>query len=274
MRHFGRRQLFALGGGAVLGAGLTGLAPLPGPSDDDAEDDDRVRNPKDGGQRVVWSVVTDQPIAALTFDDGPHPGLTPRILDLLDRFGVPASFMMMGHSAAAYPSLVAEVVAAGHDIGNHSWRHLNLARTSSSETRREIEIGAEKIETVSGQAVEMFRPPRGRLNEAALRILAPLRQDIVLWSVTRGPLDWRSPHRVAAHVVDAVGPGDIIDLHDGIGRGTFAPDTPGGRELMERRLVEVAALPRILEGIAAKGIRLVRLSELLPPAPLGSAGVL
>ena len=272
MRRFGRRQLFALGGGAALGAGLAGLAPLPGPSED--HDDDEVRNPKSGGQRVVWSVVTEQPIAALTFDDGPHPSLTPRILDILDRFRVPASFMMMGHSAEVHPSLVAEVIAAGHDIGNHSWRHLNLARTSSSETRREIEIGAEKIEAASGRAVEMFRPPRGRLNEAALRILAPLRQDIVLWSVTRGPLDWRSPRRVAAHVIDAVGPGDIIDFHDGIGRGTFAPDTPGGQELMERRLVEVAALPRILEGIAAKGIRLVRLSELLPPAPTGSAVLL
>jgi peptidoglycan/xylan/chitin deacetylase (PgdA/CDA1 family) len=270
MRRFGRRQLFALGGGAVLGAGVTGLAaPVPTPSDD--HDDDEVQNPKVGGQRVVWSVVTDQPIAALTFDDGPHPSLTPRILDMLDRAAVPASFLMMGHNAEAYPGLVAEVVAAGHDIGNHSWRHLNLARTSSTETRREIEIGAEKIEAASGRAVEMFRPPRGRLNEAALRILAPLRQDIVLWSVTRGALDWRSPQRVAAHVVDAVGPGDIIDFHDGIGRGTFAPDAPMGQELMERRLVEVAALPRILAGIAAKGIRLVRLSELLPPAPLGSA---
>jgi peptidoglycan/xylan/chitin deacetylase (PgdA/CDA1 family) len=109
----------------------------------------------------------------------------------------------------------------------------------------------------------MFRPPRGRLNEAALRLLAPLRQDIVIWSVTRGALDWRSPGRIASHVVDGVGPGDIIDFHDGLGRWTFDPHAPRGQELYERRLAELAALPRIIEGVRSNGIRLVPMSDLL-----------
>ena len=88
----------------------------------------------------------------------------------------------------------------------------------------------------------------------------------------RGGVGNRDGH--AAHRVDRVGPGDIIDFHDGIGRGTFDPYSPGGQELMERRLTEVAALPRILERVADNGIRLVRLSELLPTAPSRAAVVL
>src|SRR3546814_4785602 len=98
------------------------------------------------------------------------------------------------------------------------WRHLNMAHTAAAETRVEIEEGARRIEDASGREIQMFRPPRGRLNEHALRVLAPLRQDIVIWSVTRGALDWRSPQKVADNVVEQTGPGDIIDFHDGLGR--------------------------------------------------------
>jgi len=267
MRRLGRRQLFALGGGAVLGAGLTGVVPAADPAASSGANDE-IDNPKRGGQQVVWSVATERPAAALTFDDGPHHVLTPRVLAVLDRYDVPASFFMMGHCADTHPELVAEVVAAGHEVGNHSWRHLNLADASASETRTEIEVGARKIEAAAGVPVTMFRPPRGRLNEAALRVLAPLRHDVVLWSVTRGALDWRSPAKVAANVVSKTGPGDIVDLHDGIGRWTFDPRTPRAAELLDRRLVELEALPRIIEGIREKGLDLVRVSDLLssPPA--------
>ena len=267
MRRFGRRQFFALGGGAALGAGVASVRGWTEPALTDDEYDDEAENPKRGGQRVVWSVATDRPIAALTFDDGPHPELTPRTLELLARHGAPASFFMMGHCAETYPDLAAEVVAAGHDVGNHSWRHLNLAHASAEDTRREIEVGAAKVEAATGVAVRMFRPPRGRLNEAALRVLAPLRQDIVLWSVTRGALAENDPGRIASYVVERVGAGDIIDFHDGIGRWTFEPRQPRAQELLERRRAELDALPAILDGIAANGIQLVRLSELLPPQP-------
>src|SRR3546814_1319976 len=144
------------------------------------------------------------------------------------------------------------------------WRHLNRAHTSAAETRVEIEEGARRIEDASGREIQMFRPPRGRLNEHALRVLAPLRQDIVIWSVTRGALDWRSPQKVADNVVEQTGPGDIIDFHDGLGRWTFDQEAPRGQELLDRRLVELEALPRIIEGIGENGVELVRLSDLLP----------
>ncbi len=262
------------GGAAIGGAGASMLGRgSAGASDDDDDDVDEMLDAmgdvRSGMQRVVWSVDTDEPVAALTFDDGPNPALTPAILDVLAHHGVPATFMMLGHAAEAHPSLAAEVVAAGHEVGNHSWRHLNLAKADEAETRREIEVGAAKISRATGQPISLFRPARGRLNEVALRVIAPLEHDIVLWSVTRGSAGWTSPRRVASHVVRSVGPGDIIDLHDGIGRSTFRPETPRAQELLDRRQVEVAALPRMLDGIAERGIRLVRLSELLPARPSG-----
>ena len=89
-----------------------------------------------------------------------------------------------------------------------------------------------------------------------------MRQDIVLWSVTRGEKRWRTPERVAQHVVGNVGRGDIIDLHDGIGRGTFVPASDLAAELMRRRQVEVEALPEVIERLAQRGIHLATVSDL------------
>lgn len=263
-----RRKFLAMGGGLAAGGfGASRLTP-PAPVEADDDDDlDEMGLPQSGMQRVVWSVATDRPMAALTFDDGPHPALTPSILDVLARHGVPATFLMMGHAADINPGLAAEVAAAGHEVGNHGWRHLNLAKATAEVTREEIEVGAAKIAQATGQPVSLYRPARGRLNEAALRIVAPLEHDIVLWSVTRGAASWTSPRQVASHVVSSVGPGDIIDFHDGIGRSTFRPGTVRADELLERRRVELAALPRLLEGIAERGIELVRVSDLLPGRP-------
>src|SRR5690606_12623480 len=114
----------------------------------------------------------------------------PRILEVLDRHGIRATFMAMGFAAQRYPSLVGEIVAAGHEIGHHGWRHLNLAKVSPATTRKEIEFGAEAVEEAAGVPVRLFRPPRGRLSESAVRLLAGLHHDIILWSVTRGRKRW------------------------------------------------------------------------------------
>lgn len=232
-------------------------------TDDDDGDDGEVEDPRAGFQRIIWTVDTDQPVAALTFDDGPHPRLTPRILDILDRRGIKATFMLLGYAAEQHPQLVAEVLAAGHEIGHHTWSHRNLAHATVEQTRHEIEAGARAVSDVAGVDVRLFRPPKGRLSEAALRLVARNGHDIVLWSVTRGALDWRSPHRVADHIVDDTVSGSIIDLHDGIGWGTLRPTSALAHELLERRLTEIEGLPRILDRTAERGIQLGRVSDLL-----------
>jgi peptidoglycan-N-acetylglucosamine deacetylase len=266
-----RRQVLGLAGAALAGSSAARWLLADSDSDPQAEAeapdeediDEEVEDPQSGLQRLIWSVQTDQPLAALTFDDGPHPRLTPPILETLDRYGIKATFMAMGYAAQRYPRLMDEVVAAGHEVGHHTWRHKNLADTNVKVTRDEIDLGVRLVEEAAGTRVRLFRPPRGRLSEAAVRLVAKHRHDIVLWSVTRGPLGERSPRRVADHLVNSVNGGDIIDLHDGIGRGTFNRGEDFAEELMDRRLTEVEALPRFIEGLADRGVRLGTVSDLM-----------
>ena len=263
-----------ISGAAAVAASEQLAGREPGGGDtDDTEDDDEIADPRAGMQQIIRSLDIDHPVAALTFDDGPHPRLTPRILDALDRGGVQATFMVMGHAGQQHPQLVREILAAGHEIGHHGWRHLNLAKVGALKTREEIEVGAQVVEDTAGIGVHLFRPARGRLSEGALRLLARLRHDVILWSVTRGEKRWQSPSLVAQHVVQQAGPGAIIDLHDGIGRGTFVPGTALADELLSRRLVEVDALPQLVEGCGERGIRLGTVSDLLGwQTRLGRAG--
>jgi peptidoglycan-N-acetylglucosamine deacetylase len=271
-----RRRFLALAGlsaaGAAGGAGaataLVGReAPPPAPPDDDAVVADvlleQPQEPRHGTHRVIWSVDSSQERAALTFDDGPDPEFTPRVLDALADAGVRATFLMMGYNVAQYQDLAREVVAAGHEVGNHTWTHLNLIRETQQSQYEELFRAAETIEEVTGQRPRYFRPPRGQLTGEALRYAAMLDSDTLLWSVTRGAPGEATPDQVADYVRIHLGRGDIIDLHDGIGRGTFEPDAPHADNSRRRREVEVQALPRMLADAAERGLLLGTASELL-----------
>lgn len=234
-------------------------------------DESEIEAPQAGTRRVVWSVETDEPVAALTFDDGPDPAYTPRILDVLDRYGVKATFMALGYNAVRHTGLLREVLAAGHEVGGHGWSHLNLSQTTAAEATREIQHGLEKVEEAVGAPVRLFRPPYGRFSEDAMKLLGHAGKDLVVWSVTRGDLGWRDPHRIASHIVSSLEPGGIVDLHDGLGRGTFFPDAEFVERLRRRRETELQALPRMIEGIQEKGLRLETVSELLAAAPSSDA---
>jgi peptidoglycan/xylan/chitin deacetylase (PgdA/CDA1 family) len=265
-----RRFLAYLGMGAAGAAAGTELAPARGalhtprqhpPARPPAEE---APNPTwRGSERVVWSVDTDELIASISFDDGPDPEFTPRIIAILERFQVKATFMVMGYNAVRNPGLLKEILDAGHEVGGHGWSHRNLAETSRNETRYEIEHGNGVIEDLTGVPVRVFRPPYGRFGEEAVRVLARSSPDLIVWSITRGLLSWRDPRYISSHVIGALGPGDIVDLHDGIGRGTFAPRGMPAQRIRRRREDEVRALPRILEGAQERGLRLVRISDLM-----------
>jgi peptidoglycan/xylan/chitin deacetylase (PgdA/CDA1 family) len=216
-----------------------------------------------GQQRLIWSVPTARPLAALTFDDGPDPELTPRILEVLAEHGVLATFNVMGWNALRHPDLVREVVAAGHELGNHTWTHQDLAFQSTLQTRRQLERGRAAIEQTAGVRPRLFRPPRGNLTGSAIASAAELGYDVLLWSVTRGGAGVGTPASVADHLARAVTPGDVVALHDGIGRGTFDPQGSGAHRLRARRLVEVQALPAAVERLLGRGLRLVTVSALL-----------
>lgn len=263
-----RRAFIALVGGGVLGGAASRLA---SGGDDEAPIDEapiegQVAIPTSGLQRIIWRVDTNAPVLALTFDDGPDPEFTPGILELLDRHGVKATFFAMGYNATEHASLLREVVAAGHEIGSHGWAHLNLTRISAPETYEEIETGKKAVEDIVQVPVKLFRPPYGRFDEAAVRFLASKRDDMIVWSLTRGELGWTDPEQIAAHVARMAAPGEILMLHDGIGRATFDREAERSIRVHARREVEQRALPEILARVQDKGMKPVTVSRLISKA--------
>jgi peptidoglycan/xylan/chitin deacetylase (PgdA/CDA1 family) len=216
-----------------------------------------------GNRRVIWNTTVTEPIAAITFDDGPTPEYTPRILAALAEAGVTATFNVMGWNGVRHPDVLRDVVAAGHEIGNHTWDHRDLTTLDPRQTREELLRCKEEVEALAGRPFTSFRPPRGELTGYALRVAAELGYDTYIWSVTRGPGGSTSATEIGDYLGTTVVPGDVLGLHDGIGRGTFDPDVPFARALADRRELEVRALPAALAGIAERGIRLMGANALL-----------
>ena len=225
-----------------------------------------------GTRRVVWNTTVTEPVAAITFDDGPTPDFTPRILTALDRAGVTATFNVMGWNGVQHPQLLREVVAAGHEIGNHTWTHRDLTTLDQQQTRDELVRCKDEVEALLGRPFTSFRPPRGELTGYALRVAAELGYDTFIWSVTRGPGDRKEVTEIEDYMGQTVRAGDVLGLHDGIGRGTFDPSAAFAVALAERRDLEVQALPVALQQIADRGISLVSANRLLErsvPEPIG-----
>ena len=183
---------------------------------------------------------------ALTFDDGPWPRTTQRILDILVRHRTKASFFVIGYLAERYPMLVRRAVNAGMTVANHSWSHPAepaFRDLTSSRTFAEMSRPNELIEPY-GNPVRIFRPPGGSWDDDVQQTAAELGMRLVLWDVD--PLDWRhstTSKQITKRVLSNVRPGSIVLLHDG---GGDARDT-------------IAALPDIIKGIRKQGLRLVAL---------------
>jgi len=128
---------------------------------------------------------------ALTFDDGPNRVWTPRLLDALEMHNVHATFFMLGGRAQAAPDLVRRIAAAGHLIGNHSWDHPNLARSSAIHIREELTRTRDTLQQLTGRAVKFFRPPFGARRPAVFRIAREMGLQPVLWNAMTS--DWSDP---------------------------------------------------------------------------------
>jgi peptidoglycan-N-acetylglucosamine deacetylase len=224
-----------------------------------------------GSQLIVWSVQTQAKAMAFSFDDGPNPMFTPRVLDILRGHGLKATFFMIGEMAVRHPALARQVHGEGHELGNHSWSHLDPAATDGTTGRAQIERGASAIRQITGGDPVWYRPPRGMLVGSAVHWAHDIDEHIAMWSVTRGPgnLPAADAAGVRAHLISSFTPGAVVDLHDGLGRWNSHPDRGEGKDLTRRRDVEIEALPAVLESALAQGYRLVTLSQLVQ---LGSAG--
>ncbi len=160
---------------------------------------------------VITHVNTEVSAVALTFDDGPHPQWTPRLLDLLARHHAKATFFMVGEMAARYPDLVARVAAAGHAIGNHSWNHPSFPAVTFSERSAQV---ARCAVVIPVRQQKLFRPPFGDLDWKTYPPLIAKGYAVIGWSVSSS--DWRRGD--ASQIVDAVErqlkPGSIVLMHD------------------------------------------------------------
>jgi peptidoglycan-N-acetylglucosamine deacetylase len=170
----------------------------------------RIRIPLPG---CVVGVRTREPVVALTFDDGPDPESTPRVLDLLARCGAHATFFMVGSEAARYPDLVASVAGAGHAIGNHTWDHPVLPRLNSADRRAQFRECQKALEP---WGTELFRPPYLAQSRACRLQALRMRYKVILANVDSE--DWwdPDPDRIAERLETGVRPGAIVLLHDAV----------------------------------------------------------
>jgi len=177
----------------------------------------------------------------LTFDDGPHPELTPRVLALLDQRQAKASFFCVGEKARAHPELVKEIARRGHSVENHSYRHSTLfALFGVSQLKDEVESAQAVLAAITGRAPEFFRAPAGFRSPLLAPVLSKLGLRYVSW--TRRGLDAvdANPQRVLARLTSRLAAGDVLLLHD---------DRPRA----------LAVLPALLEELAARGLKSVTL---------------
>ncbi len=169
---------------------------------------------------------------ALTFDDGPNPAWTPRLLDVLAEHNVHATFFMVGRFAQAEPALVRRLAAAGHLIGNHSWSHPNLARSSSSRIHEELKQTLDTLQQILGRPVRFFRPPYGARRPFVLRTARDLGMTPVTWNAMT--TDWSDPSadKIASELIAKIEKNvqrdwaSNIVLHDGSHHGLGAERGP------------------------------------------------
>lgn len=164
---------------------------------------------------VVWRMPHDERVAYLTFDDGPTPAATERLLTLLDRYDAKASFFLIGREAARQEDLVRAIHAAGHTIGNHTYTHPDAWRLSPDRLLRELERTSATLEDLVGSTVRWMRPPYGHLTTLMRRWALVRRQRIAMWDVM--PADWLLPTGVShlqRRILRSIRPGSLIVLHD------------------------------------------------------------
>ncbi len=198
--------------------------------------------------KIVFSAKSDsRNMIALTFDDGPHPGRTPEILDILDKYGIKATFFLVGQNIDYYPKTAKSIIDRGHEIGNHTYSHKTLDKCDKKEIELELSKFNSSLSAISDYTPTLMRPPCGSVSETLKSTTAATNTDIILWSIdTR---DWaHTDYRtIADNVINNAESGDIILMHDYISGNS---PTPKALNII---------IPKLLE----KGFTFVTVSELL-----------
>lgn len=195
-------------------------------------------------EKPIQNCSTGLPCMALTFDDGPTPVVTPRVLDILASKHIKASFFLVGKNVAGHENIVKRMVAEGHEIGNHSWSHPDFSKLSPAGVAAEIEAAQKAIVNAGAPVPYLFRPPYGSVNPM---VLSNAHMLIARWDID--PNDWqpKDSNKIAEEVITHASPGSVILLHD-----------------VQPRTAE--ALPIIIDKLKTQ-YRFVTMSELFDLAP-------
>ena len=203
--------------------------------------------PRKREEMIYHSHPNDRMEIALTFDDGPHPRLTPIILDILEEYGIKATFFMVGENVGYYPAAARAVAEAGHEIGNHTFSHRKFDRMGEEELLREIASCESAIAGFSESPVRLIRPPEGQMSDTMGRVIGSLDYRVILWDVDTRDWAHTPPETITRHILDTVKPGDIILMHDFIGYDSPTPE----------------ALRRVIPALLERGYRFVTVGELM-----------
>jgi len=165
--------------------------------------------------RTFIGLERGSPLLALTYDDGPNDPYTFRLLELLERHRVKATFFLIGRFVQQRPDIVRAVAGAGHVIGNHTWDHPNLIFVNGSNTRKQLEHTQKAIFDAAGVTPTLFRPPFGGRRPISLRVARSLGLEPVMWNVTCHDWDAKSTDEIVHRAERQMRGGDVILLHDG-----------------------------------------------------------
>ncbi len=199
----------------------------------------------DPERQIFCCFPNDEKKIALTFDDGPHPKHTEEILEVLDKYGVKATFFAIGENITYYPDAFQKIKEAGHEIGNHTFSHPHIRQKDRTALEQEIRQ-AEELLFPEGET-KLFRPPEGVCSDTVCRVASEMGYTIILWTVDTRDWSHPTPDAIVEKVQKNVKSGDIILFHDYIAAASPTPE----------------ALDKLIPALLAKGYRFVTVSELI-----------
>lgn len=212
--------------------------------------------------KTVVSGPADEKVVALTFDDGPNPPYTDRILDVLEAERVHATFFLVGRAVAAYPKVALREARDGDALGNHSWEHEHLIMLTRTQVRASLQRTDDAIFSATGQRPRIMRPPFGSRDWIVLGVASKMGFVPVMWSV---PLvgDWENPPAsvIAQRVVANVADGSIVVLHDG-NRGILCAAMRAPARTCDRSS-DIDATRIVVRTLKARGYRFVTVPQLM-----------
>ncbi len=203
-----------------------------------------------------------RPWIALTFDDGPHPVMTQRLLDTLKQEGVSATFFVVGKMAVRYPDIVREMARQGHEVSNHTFSHPKLPRTKSPAVINELTQTRAVIQQLTGQDTWLYRPPGGDYSKRTVKAASSAGYHMVLWSILTKDVNGATVESMQRRIHEKAADGSIILMHSGI------PNT-------------IQMLPQVIADLRSQGYQFVTVSQLLgientrhqrlPPLPVAAS---